>query len=443
MTSPFVKPLQENDRILFVHIRKTGGTSLRTLMDIFFAVEDINSKQIYDLQGFYKELATLSRYRFLRGHVPYTIAQYIHPDPFVITMLRHPVKRIVSLYKHARREERNIHFIRDEALEYDLFNFVRYFAIHPLNRPVPVINEMTAFLGWQIDFQEQVHQTTPDRFWISPDSENLELAKQRLAILPFFGITERFADSMRLLCYTFGFFPHLDYLRQNESQSKLSEESSDEILCAIAEFNSLDIELYNYANLLFEERFQAMLADLLVRYKPDKNLAKLSNDDWAELLDIHYTDLYRQRYITRSNNYCFDMKDGIDGTGWHMTEYQPTYQRWVRWTGPSTTSIIDLPIETEHALKLECDILRALSPDVFNSLQIEINGYPADITVQPLEGQQRLVTVYIPKSILTEKPYIRVQFKINATIRPTNINPEKKDTRQLGLLFNEIRVLPA
>ncbi len=98
------------------------------------------------------------------------------------------------------------------------------------------------------------------------DDELLSKAKHRLTLCEFVGITERFTESVGLLCSTFGWkvptdIPFLNAssppMRQNESLS--SQTRADLQTCT-----ALDAELYKFANEIFEQRHQRMLQNVSI-----------------------------------------------------------------------------------------------------------------------------------------------------------------------------------
>ena len=96
------------------------------------------------------------------------------------------------------------------------------------------------------------------------DDELLAKAKQRLASFEFVGITDRFADSMRLLLATFGWttamdVPHLNAL----PDSTITEQTlSPDTIEKIQEYTYLDTALYHFALELFEKRYALLHSEI-------------------------------------------------------------------------------------------------------------------------------------------------------------------------------------
>jgi len=91
------------DKLVFMHIPKNGGTSLRSMLSSWYEVEHrcpYREGQDY-LQHFDEE--QLQRYRFFTGHLPLYVVQRFFPESMTkFTVLRDPVERAYSLYAYWR-----------------------------------------------------------------------------------------------------------------------------------------------------------------------------------------------------------------------------------------------------------------------------------------------------------------------------------------------------
>ncbi|NJP06719.1 MAG: hypothetical protein HC837_14425 [Chloroflexaceae bacterium] len=93
------------------------------------------------------------------------------------------------------------------------------------------------------------------------DTSVVAIAKAHLDGCAFVGLTERFDDSLRLLCYTFGWSPIEHYVSQNVTPAELRPEITPAQEALILKRNALDLELYTYAQQLFTRRLQQMEAE--------------------------------------------------------------------------------------------------------------------------------------------------------------------------------------
>jgi hypothetical protein len=97
------------DKLLFVHIPKTAGTSLRLFLEsqvggnVYPDAQELAADgRIYQHWPLF--VAKFRSARLVRGHLPYhqLITLYSH-KPFTMTVLRHPLRRAISELLHHKR----------------------------------------------------------------------------------------------------------------------------------------------------------------------------------------------------------------------------------------------------------------------------------------------------------------------------------------------------
>jgi len=88
--------------VLFLHIPKTGGTTLRSIISRQYApattYEIINPINEHVVGFREKSAAERLRYKMLHGHMSYGLHEFMSNDYVYITMLRDPLRRAVSDY---------------------------------------------------------------------------------------------------------------------------------------------------------------------------------------------------------------------------------------------------------------------------------------------------------------------------------------------------------
>lgn len=258
----FFKPvaLRPDDILFFVHIPKTAGTSMIAILDAQYRPEEIFPHHHFvrrrDFEAFTPR--QLARFRMIRAHLPAgpgsLVYEYLAQTPVCITMLRHPVARMISLYHHVRRTKH--HPNHREVVEggIDLETFVRSPEFRDRSS---ADNHQTLMVVGGYDDHLSINKMARD---YSPAAW-LEIAKQRLEQFAFFGLTERFDESMELMARTLGWPAVARAPRLNAAPRPTRSESvSDRALAAIEKSSGLDLALYRHAETLFAERLAEMRA---------------------------------------------------------------------------------------------------------------------------------------------------------------------------------------
>lgn len=257
--SPIARPirfeLHKNDVLIYLHIPKTGGLSLTAILDAQFPayqVCPIHSPQQVDKH----ENIDYSRYRLVRGHFrfgPYDKLLYrqISRNPVLITMLREPISRVISSYRFQIQQNKI-----NAQIDFETFvNDPEFGAKFVVDRQSRLI----------VGAIEGINDTPSSPFKLS-DAALLRLAQERLRSMPWFGLTERYNDSIKLLCYTFGWPIIKEPPVINKTQQKFDDRVlTPAVMSVLKDKLKVDIALYQYAQTLFEERYQEMIDELLVR----------------------------------------------------------------------------------------------------------------------------------------------------------------------------------
>jgi len=210
--------------VIFIHIPKTGGTTINTSM-----------------QGSFWQTTPGFNYRHILSDKSSNSGDIFNPIKFdgyrdhkIFMMLRHPVDRIVSEYYFIKERNEFMDLLKPKPKDFEAY--VR-------NRQTQ--NYMTAFLKGQ-----RMYST------VKTTEDDLEDVLEAIDVLPVYtGIFEHFADSLAYFSDTIGIKWNkvIDVKRMTLRRPKLSE-LSNEMIQLIEECNSLDMELYNYCLDRFNER---------------------------------------------------------------------------------------------------------------------------------------------------------------------------------------------
>jgi len=244
-----------DETVVFVHIPKTAGTTLHHIIDqqypphlcYWIKRHDVGVEEFKS-----QSAARRAELRMVRGHIPYGLHEYIPGPVAYFTILRQPIERLISYYYFVRREPE--HYLHDYAN----------------TQGVTLQHYVESRASLQTDnFQTRlISGIWTDVEYGKCEQEMLALAKHNLAEhFAVVGLTKRFDETLLLLKRAFG-WKDIYYERQNVTQGRpRKEEISAETLAVLREHNRLDLELYAYAEDLFERqvREQGVFFNLAVR----------------------------------------------------------------------------------------------------------------------------------------------------------------------------------
>jgi hypothetical protein len=239
----------EAPTVIFLHIGKTAGTSLRKILHRQFKASEIlrvetpwRNPERLRREETLDYFATLpegrrASARLIEGHVIFGIHELVPRPSTYISLLRNPVALTISQYHFVLRRPR--HWLHERVVteHMDLERYVRSgIALETDNSQIRALSgdRTTPFGG-----------CTPAM---------LEEAKRNLeAHFSVVGLTERFDETLIFLKRAFG-WSNVHYVRANVSPRK--DPVPPETIRAIEEQNALDLELYRWAT----ERFDAAIA---------------------------------------------------------------------------------------------------------------------------------------------------------------------------------------
>jgi hypothetical protein len=448
--SPLEYRLQPDDQLCFIHIMKTAGSTFTSLIDARFHVSEICPHPLYleevcpearHCQTVEEKAELLTRYRLIRGHFTYAEIAPLLKQPRYLTILRDPIERAISFYEFMRRSsaqpKRGDAHTR-EMLKAATSGSLLEFVSHP---DPGVRRSVTNHQTWQL-----ATASSP----VEPLTEEnvLAIAKQNLKDCVFFGLTERFQDSMFLLSYIFGWYPIVDFQSLRVATDKPSRDTLDDATVeAILRVNDLDIALYQYAEELLEERFNFMVKDLEARYaQPEDGAVDLTQQaELVKFLERHYTQRQRQEAITPAKFIDFEFQQPISGEGWHRRNGEQnglvTDAVVFRWTGPGTTAILDFPLADDEDLRVKVYISNAANLEILNSLQLLINDRPLNMETLYRDRRQAVVQAAIPKAALqSDRPFARLALQVSHTQVLRSPEESKVVPRPVGVAVNRIQI---
>lgn len=287
--------------LVFIHIPKCSGTAFENYVlahDRF--AETSRAFTGISKSGKPESLKDYLRHEdaspFLFGHFIYGDVLGAYPDAFFATFLRDPLERTISQYK-SWNDRKNFqpgdpHYLSATEETRKVLYFSQNASLEEFicsNNPVILDN---ALGNQQTRHLSTYHGDDMDR--------HLESAKDNLRKFDFFGITNRFEDSIELFRVIAPNAAEYSIRRNSENRSSVEiGEISDRVREIIESQVRYDRLLYNYACQLFDERMRESRIIGKLNHQFGKHVYKSQNSTGAIYLGFL--------------NVPFDSRDSLEG----------------------------------------------------------------------------------------------------------------------------------
>ena len=224
---------KEDEQFFFMHIPKTGGTTLRKMLTNHFPdgsyypsqSDLINNKgKYFNQQELVQKKSILLSKSLIMGHYSVDLIDSLNPNVKTISFFRNPFDRVMSHVKHILNNEEK----------------------WKGGDPNDVIKHRVKLLGG-----------TQTRMINDSNAKNLQDMLKNIDKLSFVGILEEFENSIKLLNSTFNWSFEIGK-KENVSLSSISESITSKSMALICRNIKLDIIVYDYAYELFENRLEKL-----------------------------------------------------------------------------------------------------------------------------------------------------------------------------------------
>ncbi len=127
--------------------------------------------------------------------------------------------------------------------------------------------------------------------------------------------------------------------------------------------------------------------------------------------------------------------------GWYTVE-QDSAGGSFRWLGPEPTAEISLRVPRHVPIACVLSVINAIRPDLVESIEIEIDGMPAEIDLQRTDDGWARVRFALPPRHGDPNAKTKFLIKLRETIMPAALNPSAMDTRRLGIAVRDLLLRP-
>jgi hypothetical protein len=250
------------DCLIFLHITKTGGTTLYSVLDRQFPRPSVYHMPVRQTDQMLADLLAMPDeqrrgIRLIRGHIVFGVHRALPQACGYITMLRDPVDRIVSHYYYvlATPQHRNHELVTRRAMS--------------------LADYATSGLTSDLDNgQTRVVSGIGDEVPIGGcHREHVELAIEHIdQHFALAGVTERYDETLLLAAHLLG-WRDLHYERHNVTPRRAAlNEVPEADRRAIAEYNAADVHLYQQVRRRFDAQIAALrVSDIVAPTHPSAN----------------------------------------------------------------------------------------------------------------------------------------------------------------------------
>jgi hypothetical protein len=233
-----------NDTLVFLHLPRTGGTTLRDILTKQYSnKETFENKTLMDTDNNFNVNNTIGKekYKLVKGHVYFGIHKYIPQKCKYFSMMRNPIERNISLYNYIknRPSHKDNNFIKNMSIDEWVQSDRNIFTDNGQTRLIA--GRHTAL---EIPFNEM-------------NSDHLEQAKANIAKhFILVGLTERYNETLlmlkKLLKWKTPTYSIANAVKRDDETKQIDAQLKELII----EYNQLDLQLYDYVSALFDEQIE-------------------------------------------------------------------------------------------------------------------------------------------------------------------------------------------
>jgi hypothetical protein len=416
--------------LYFIHIPKTAGITLKTWFENNLPLG--TSFVIDEWEAAATGSEELGRYRFFSGHYSSDVLMRLERRPdFLMTVIRDPLSRFMSWSAHCRRvsdpKYRNLFEGRSDL------DVIRGPGGYTCRQAHWLLRALS---GGQSCTRVPAREELPDL----------------LSQVGLVGLTDELDRFMQLVSFLLGWPPPPAGWRINRTPE--AREVAPEVRAEIAGELAIDFELYRLAGERFRQSYGSMVAKLDPSFNPVLAAPELPPFDRVQkLLQMLHLQRLEAAEVCAARGASLDFAEPLDGRGWWWRECPHSYA--YRWSGPETTSEINLPpLEKGRHYRLTLEVFGAADWTTWEQLTLTLNEARLFVVresvcpVEPHSPQLRLVSHIDPESAAQTRPYTRIALHVPETVpalqhvlRKESLNTFNYDQRRVGLAVHRLDIV--
>ena len=417
------------ERVLFLHIPKTAGTSIKHYLSLHYAAQDcLLDPSHVAIHRTIKDV-DFNSYSLAAAHFDFDYVSRYRNRPFVLTCLRNPIARAISAYNFQRSPVLRYQFemlskavgqteesaaVRQVLDELDRLracvSLSEFLAREPEQARKILGNIQTHYLAGAE--AASIHADEPRRL--------IEIAIANLRSCEGILLTERLSETLGQLALPISTDPFGAVTHDNATVRHVVDNAATrhedvlkdaELFAALADLTSLDSELYAAAETILEERSRSP--------SPSPKGCFNSADNLPD-----------------ATNFTFDQP--VRGRGWHMRERGS--EGYYCWSAGEATLFLSLATRGSHILR--CRLLHVASSEAQDGLEATVNGVPVLVEVSHKTGSLWIEAPVPAHALENARGQVCIAFRVPGLVRPSDRDSANPDTRHLGIALSRVQLLP-